>query len=139
MLAPPQQQTQTTIGLNPKSLVKKQSSGAHKSNNKSLRRKSFDNLAYEDIAHFSPRRDCSPLVSSIKGQPQTDVAVSSVSSSPRMRSFIDENGEYISSTNSDATSFFKKLCNNSVSNITSKRNLTLMAAVDGNIFMFKSF
>lgn len=97
---------------------------------RSARRRSFDNISYEDISHFSPRTDVF--------SPRNDVFSPRTDAKPHAdpishsNSFVDENGDLISSTKLDADTFFSKLCANNSSKIISKRNLTLMAAVDGS-------
>jgi len=80
-------------------------------------RRSFDNLTYDDINNREHAAGLRPSFVNDEG-------------SLRVKSFIADDGRAYSGGDTEAV--FRKLCVESVRKITSKKNLTHMAAVDGS-------
>lgn len=80
-------------------------------------RRSFDNLTYDDISNREHAAGLRPSFVTDGGN-------------LRLKSFVADDGRSFHGGDTDAV--FRKLCVESVRKITSKKNLTHMAAVDGS-------
>lgn len=115
---------------------------------KGARRRSFDNLVYDDIKQRNPKTydDVNPIaipphnsnsgriVNVAPGEDNKgpDSSRTNGLSSARINSFVSEGGSHYSSGSfTDPDALFQKMCVESVKQIASKKKLTHMAAVDG--------
>lgn len=94
------------------------------SNKKTARRRSFDNLAYDDIIHISTPPSSGRIA---LGRSETDGHILS----GRIKSFVSDGGGKYPSSDPDAQ--FRKMCVESGRQIAAKKKLTYMAAVDGSV------
>lgn len=158
IMANPPPLSLATVGKTP-SLRRAPSFSDNKNNSKGARRRSFDNLVYDDIAQRDPKSyDEAAPMNYASGSGSIPKAIAKPSgnsgripmssgnsgrialgemegggsgriSSMRINSFVSDGGEQYS--NADPEAMFRRMCVESVQQIATKKNLTHMAAVDG--------